>query len=123
MIIRNFWGALFSGLAIFYHTSAVNPALQSNHNNAMITSRDKSMRPCNSSAPCDCPGGFFLHIDDVPDPKGKCISCTSFKTLRFPDGFILGDDTKLPVAVTIDWKYDSLSCDSSRITILTIARR
>ncbi len=93
------------------------------HNNAEIMSADKSMRPCNSHDPCNCPGGFFIHIDGVPDPKGKCIYCTSFKTLQFPDGFTLGDHPQFPVIVTIDWKYDTLSCDSSRIIIFKIATR
>ncbi len=92
------------------------------HNNAEILSMDLSTRPCNVHDPCNCPGGYFINIDRVPDPHGKCIGCTSFKTMKFPEGFTLSDTEKFPVAVIIDWKYDELNCDSSRIIITKIER-
>ncbi len=110
-------------MMIFPHPCINKGDVQTYHNNAEIMSADKSMRPCNNNDPCNCPGGFFIHIDSVPNPNGKCISCTSFKTMQFPNGFTLGDHTQLPVKVTIDWKYDTLSCDSSRISIINIATR
>ena len=97
--------------------------VQTHHNRAEIINADKSMRPCNNTDPCNCPGGFFIHIDGVPNPNGKCISCTSFKTMQLPEGFALGDHPQFPIAVTIDWTYDTLSCDSSRISILNIIKR
>ena len=93
------------------------------HNDAEILNADKSLRPCKGTDLCNCPGGFFIHIDGVSDPQGKCIACNSFKALQFPDGFDLGDNPAFPVAVTIDWKYDTLSCDSSRISIIHIVKR
>ena len=59
------------------------------HNNAEIVNIEKSMRPCNINDPCNCPGGFFINIDGVKDPDGKCVSCNSFKTRQFPKGFQL----------------------------------
>ena len=93
------------------------------HNDAEIISIDKSTRPCNVNDPCNCPGGYFIHIDGVPEPHGKCIGCTSFKAMKLPEGFAINDATTFPVAVTIDWKYDLLNCDSSRIMITSIKRR
>jgi len=92
-------------------------------NTAEITGIDNSLRACLVSAPCDCPGGFFIHIDNVPDPNGNCIGCKSFKAMQLPKDFDLGNNPRFPVAVKIDWRYDSLLCDSSRIVITGIARR
>ena len=92
-------------------------------NNAEITGIDNSLRACLITAPCDCPGGFFIHIDNVPDPNGNCIGCKSFKAMQLPEGFDLGNTLRFPIAIKIDWKYDSLLCDSSRIVITSIARR
>jgi hypothetical protein len=93
------------------------------HNDAEIMNADKSLRPCNVNNLCNCPGGFFIHIEGVNDPHGKCTFCNSFKTMQFPEDFAMGDKPQFPIAVTIDWKYDSLSCDSSRINIIKIAKR
>lgn len=92
-------------------------------NNAEIIMIDNSLRPCRLDDPCDCPGGFLIHIDSVPAPHGNCIFCTSFKAMQFPAGFNLGDNPQFPIAIKIDWKYDTLLCDSSRIDIIRIARR
>jgi len=92
-------------------------------NNAEINGIDNSLRPCRLDDPCDCPGGFFIHIDNVPDPHGNCIFCNRFKASQFPVGFNLGNNPQFPIAIKIDWKYDSLLCDSSRIDITRIARR
>ena len=92
-------------------------------NTAEITGIDNSLRPCPVNDPCSCPGGFFIHIDNVPDPNGNCTFCKSFKALQLPKDFTLGNNPQFPVAVKIDWTYDSLLCDSSRIVITKIARR
>ena len=93
------------------------------HSDAEITGIDKSTRPCNGNDPCNCPGGFFFHIDDMQDPQGKCISCNSFKALQLPADFTLDSHIQFPFAVRIDWQYDTLSCDSSRIRIINITKR
>jgi hypothetical protein len=92
-------------------------------NTAEITTIDNSLRPCPVNDPCSCPGGFFIHIDNVPDPNGNCPFCKVYKTMQLPKDFTLGNNPQFPVAVKIDWKYDSLLCDSSRIVITNIARR
>ena len=93
------------------------------HNNAEIMGIDRSMRPCNINDLCNCPGGFFVNIEGVNDPNGKCVSCNSFKTKQFPKSFHLNENEVFPLAVAIEWKYDTLSCDSSRIDIIKIVRR
>ena len=92
-------------------------------NNAEIIGIDNSLRPCSVDAPCDCPGGYFIHIDNVPDPNGNCTFCKSFKALQLPKSFSLGANPQFPIAIKIDWRYDSLLCDSSRIVITRIAKR
>jgi hypothetical protein len=92
-------------------------------NNAEITGIDNSLRPCLINYPCDCPGGYFIHIDNVPDPNGSCTFCKSFKAMKLPNGFTLGNNPQFPIAIKMDWKYDSLLCDSSRIVITNIALR
>ena len=92
-------------------------------NTAEITGIDNSLRPCPVNDPCSCPGGFFIHIDNVPDPNGNCTFCKVFKAMQLPKDFALGNNPQFPVAVKIDWKYDSLLCDSSRIVITSIAKR
>jgi hypothetical protein len=92
-------------------------------NDAEVLNADKSMRPCNTNDPCNCPGGFFIHIEGLPAPHGKCISCSAFKALEFPENFDLGNEPAFPISVPIYWKFDSLSCDSSRIHIISISKR
>jgi hypothetical protein len=92
-------------------------------NTAEILGMDNSLRACLITDPCNCPGGYFIHIDNVKDPNGNCTFCKTFKAGQFPKGFMISSDSQFPVAVKIDWKYDSLSCDSSRIVITNIARR
>ena len=92
-------------------------------NNAAIDGIDNSLRPCWLDDLCDCPGGFFIQIDGVPNPNGNCIFCKRFKAGQLPKGFNLGNNPQFPIAVKIDWKLDSLHCDSSRIDITRIARR
>lgn len=92
-------------------------------NNAEIVGIDNSLRPCSVNAPCDCPGGYFIHIDNVPDPNGNCTFCKSFKALQLPKSFTLGANPQFPVSIKMDWRYDSLLCDSSRIVITRMARR
>jgi hypothetical protein len=92
-------------------------------NTAEINGIDNSLRPCQVNDPCDCPGGYFIHIDNVPDPNGSCTFCKSFKAMKLPNDFTLGSNPQFPVAVKINWKYDSLLCDSSRIIITSIAKR
>ncbi len=92
-------------------------------NNAEILSEDNSLRPCWADRPCDCPGGYLIHIDNVPDPHGTCIFCSSFKTMHFPTNFNLTSNPRFPIAVKIDWKFDAMLCDSSHINILSITRR
>jgi hypothetical protein len=92
-------------------------------NTAEITGIDNSLRACLVTAPCDCPGGFFIRIDNVPDPNGNCIGCKSFKAMQLPKDFDLGNNLQFPIAIKMDWRYDSLLCDSSRIVITNIARR
>lgn len=122
LTLRIIQAAIYS-LMLFIYPSFEKGKCPTYHNEAEITGADRSMRPCNANDPCNCPGGFFIHIDHVPDPKGKCISCTSFKTMQFPDGFILDSHPQFPIAVTIDWNYNALSCDSSRINIIHISKR
>lgn len=110
-------------LAMSVSSSCQKEKVQLYRNDAEILSRDNSMRPCNVNDPCNCPGGFYIQIDGVANPHGKCIGCTSFKTLKFPGGFELSNTTVFPVPVIIEWKYDKLSCDSSRIIITSIRRR
>jgi hypothetical protein len=112
--------SVITALAIF---SCKKDKAEEYTNNAEITMIDNSVRPCRLDDPCNCPGGFFIHIDNVPDPHGSCILCTSFKALKLPAGFELGDNPLFPIPVKISWKYDALSCDSSRIDITSIARR
>ena len=92
-------------------------------NTAEITGMDNSLRVCQVNDPCSCPGGFFIHIDNVPDPNGNCTFCKVFKAMQLPKDFDSGNNLQFPIAVKIDWKYDSLLCDSSRIIITSIARR
>ena len=92
-------------------------------NTAEITGMDNSLRVCQVNDPCSCPGGFFIHIDNVPDPNGNCTFCKVFKAMQLPKDFDSGNNLQFPIAVKIDWKYDSLLCDSSRLIITGIARR
>ncbi len=110
-------------IIIFSKSSFKKDKVTGYYNNAEITGIDKSMRPCNATDLCNCPGGFFIHIDDVPDPKGTCTLCSSFKTMLLPSNFVLEDGASFPVKVIIEWKYDALSCDSSRIDIISMVRR
>jgi hypothetical protein len=92
-------------------------------NNAEIYGIDNSLRPCRFDDPCSCPGGYFIHIDNLPDPNGSCNFCKRFKAIRLPKGFTLGNNPLFPIAIKMDWRYDSLLCDSSRIVITSFARR
>jgi|SRR6185437_14700908 len=92
-------------------------------NTAEILGIDNNLRACLITDPCNCPGGYFIHIDNVQDPNGNCTFCKTFKTTQFPKGFTISGNSQFPVSVKIDWKYDSLLCDSSRIVITSIARR
>ena len=91
-------------------------------NNAEITGIDNRLTPCLVTDPCSCPGGYFIHIDNVPDPNGSCTFCKVFKAVQLPKEFTF-NNSQFPIAVKIDWRYDSLLCDSSRIVITSIARR
>ena len=92
-------------------------------NNAEIKGIDNSLRPCRLDDPCNCPGGFLIHIDNIADPHGNCSLCNSFKAMQLPAGFNLGNNPQFPVKIKIDWKYDTLICDSTRIHITRIERR
>src|SRR5712671_1975574 len=74
-------------------------------NNAEITGVDNSSRPCLVDDPCNCPGGTIITIDNISNPNGY------FRAVQLPAGFILGSNATFPIAVKIDWKYDTaLSC-------------
>ena len=91
-------------------------------NTAEITGIDNRLTPCLVTEPCNCPGGFYIHIDNVPDLNGNCTLCKVSKAVQLPKEFTF-NNSQFPIAVKIDWKYDSLLCDSSRIVITNIARR
>ena len=113
--------AAISATIIFTSLSIKKDRENIYHNNAEILKADNSPRPCHEDDRCNCPGGFLIHIDSVADPHGSCILCNHFKAMQFPGGFDAGE--KFPVAVTIDWKFDTPGCDSSRISIISIVRR
>ena len=92
-------------------------------NNAEITGEDNSLRPCWLNKPCDCPGGYFIHIDNVSHPVGNCMLCNFFKAVKLPQSFNLGDNPQYPIAVKINWQYDTMLCDSSHIDIISIIKR
>src|SRR5258706_16426469 len=79
-------------------------------NNAEITGIDNRLTPCLLDDPCSCPGGYFIHIDNLPGPNGQ-----PFRAMQLPKNFDPGNNLQFPIAVKIDWRYDALLCDSSRI--------
>ena len=89
-------------------------------NTAEITV-DNRTNPCFANDPCSCPGGFFVFIDNFPNP---CINFRH-KALTLPSDFIIKSNLispQLPISVKIDWKFDTVVCNDV-IDIIRIARR
>ena len=70
-------------------------------NNAEIDGIDNSLRPCWLDDLCDCPGGFFIQIDGVPNPNGNCIFCKRFKAGQLPKGLIRTPRVKCGMTLTV----------------------
>jgi hypothetical protein len=88
-------------------------------NNAEIIGVDNSSRPCLADDPCNCPGGMYITIDNVSNPNGY----SNFRAVQLPAGFTLGDHAIFPIAVKIDWKYDTAHACTNRIDVTRIGRR
>ena len=85
-------------------------------NNAEIVGIDNRMIPCLGSDTCNCPGGIYITIDNVTALNGH-----SFKAKLYPHNFKY--TAPFPIAVKIDWEYDTIPCGGNRIDILKIAKR
>jgi hypothetical protein len=83
--------------------------------NTAKISLDNRLIPCLQSDTCDCPGGLFVVIDNVPFLNGE-----PFKATIYPTDFNYAPP--FPIAVKIDWRYDSIPC-GNRIIITKIARQ
>ncbi len=68
---------------------------------------------------CVCCGGTEITIDNVQNPNGNSFFLIGSK----PSGFIIGNDEKFPIPVTLDWKTDSAHCFGNYIDVIRIARR
>lgn len=89
-------------------------------NNAEI-SVDNRESPCLTSDLCNCPGGFFVFIDNVSNPNGNSI----YKAFKLPSNFIMANNFNrngLPIKVKIDWKFDMGNCNNI-IDITRIEKR
>ncbi len=84
--------------------------------NAEITGIDTRSNVCNLNDPCNCPGGFFVIIENVSSPTGA-----TFRAKNLPDYFVLGDKPAFPVSIKINWQHD-IQCNSD-IVITKILRR
>ena len=82
---------------------------------------DNRESPCLTSDPCNCPGGYFVFIDNVSNVNGNA----AFKAHNLPQSFLAAtqfNNNGSPIAVKIDWVYDTTACKNV-IDITRIARR
>jgi len=105
-----YWGVLLFWL------SPSSPGKKLDAINAEIVGIDNRMIPCLGSDTCNCPGGIYITIDNVTALNGH-----SFKAKLYPHNFKY--TAPFPIAVKIDWEYDTIPCGGNRIDILKIAKR
>ena len=68
---------------------------------------------------CPCCGGTEITIDNFKNPNGYGY----FLIGSLPSNFIIGDNSKFPIAVSLDWKLDTTHCSGNFIEITRIVRR
>lgn len=68
---------------------------------------------------CPCCGGTEIIINNVQNPNGNSY----FLIGKLPSNFIISDNPKFPIAVKVDWKFNTLHCFGNYVDITRIARR
>ena len=107
---------LFFSASIFISFAVASCNKAEQYMNTAEVSVDNRLAPCLPDDTCDCPGGLFVSIDNVSSINGQ-----PFKATIYPTNFSY--TPPFPIAVKIDWKYDSIPCGSNSIIITKIARQ